>query len=338
MSSREVSSEKSSKLVMRLANRTQTCDNDWTYGWKKSGKTTMTVTTSHQLTPKDLAEAIGVSESSLRRWVDSGEIRMSRTVGGHRRIPLPEAIQFIRKIGANVVRPDLLGLQLESGMEAAHMPELSDEQKLFDVLRAGQRHTARGLLHSWYLDGQSTSTLFDGPVRGAMHRMGELWNHDPRGILIEHQATEICIEAIASLRALLPAPEEHAPLALGGAPENDPYLLPTMMADAVLAEVGFRVVDFGANTPVELLAGEALQRGAKLVWLSISTPQDARKMRAAIRKLANLLIKHRIDVVLGGRHHLECAPRGLQNVSMVSSMGELAAFARGILSGKAGVK
>lgn len=307
-------------------------------GILESFKTIMIVTSLQQLTPKNLAEAIGVSESSLRRWVDSGDIRMSRTVGGHRRIPLPEAIQFIRKIGANVVRPDLLGLQAPSGLEAGHLPELPDDEKLFEVLRAGQRQAARGLLLSWYLEGRAMPALFDGPVRGAMHRLGELWHHDRRGILIEHEATEICIEAIASMRTLLPVPDERAPLALGGAPTDDPYLLPTMMAGTVLAEVGFREVDFGTNTPVELLASEALERGARLVWLSISTQQDLRPVRAAIRKLASVLLKHRVELVMGGRHHLECAPRGLANVSLVDSMGELAAFGRGILSGKASLK
>src|SRR5688572_21462079 len=62
------------------------------------------------LTTKDLAEAIGASESSLRRWTNSGAIQTSRTVGGHRRIPLSEAIRFIRSSGATVVRPQLLGL------------------------------------------------------------------------------------------------------------------------------------------------------------------------------------------------------------------------------------
>src|SRR3954469_4133419 len=61
------------------------------------------------LTTNDVAMAIGASESSLRRWTNSGAIRTHRTVGGHRRIPLSEAIRFIRETGATVVRPDLLG-------------------------------------------------------------------------------------------------------------------------------------------------------------------------------------------------------------------------------------
>src|SRR5688500_324070 len=61
------------------------------------------------LTPKELADAIGASESSLRRWVDRGRLPVSRTAGGHRRIPLATAIRFIRETGATVVRPELLG-------------------------------------------------------------------------------------------------------------------------------------------------------------------------------------------------------------------------------------
>jgi len=62
------------------------------------------------LTPKDLADAIGVSESSMRRWVDSGRLKMTRTAGGHRRIEINEAIRFIRESGTPVVHPEILGL------------------------------------------------------------------------------------------------------------------------------------------------------------------------------------------------------------------------------------
>ena len=67
------------------------------------------------LSPRDLADAIGVSESSLKRWADAGKIQVSRTDGGHRRIPLAEAVRFIRATGAQVVRPDILGINCATG-------------------------------------------------------------------------------------------------------------------------------------------------------------------------------------------------------------------------------
>ena len=60
----------------------------------------------------------------------------------------------------------------------------------------GHARVARGLILSWYLDGRTLPALFDGPVRAAMHKVGDLWRHDPRGILVEHRATEICAAAV----------------------------------------------------------------------------------------------------------------------------------------------
>ena len=63
------------------------------------------------LTPKDLADAIGASERSVRRWLDAGTVKVTRTAGGHRRIALEEAVRFIRASGQQVVRPEILGVQ-----------------------------------------------------------------------------------------------------------------------------------------------------------------------------------------------------------------------------------
>ena len=60
------------------------------------------------LSPRQFAEAIGVSESSVRRWADDGRIQMTRTAGGHRKIARSDALRFIRTTSAQVVRPDLL--------------------------------------------------------------------------------------------------------------------------------------------------------------------------------------------------------------------------------------
>ncbi|MCX5741316.1 MAG: helix-turn-helix domain-containing protein, partial [Proteobacteria bacterium] len=62
------------------------------------------------LSPRDLAEALGVSESSLKRWVDSGRITATRTDGGHRKIRLSEAVRFIRESGSPIVHPELLDM------------------------------------------------------------------------------------------------------------------------------------------------------------------------------------------------------------------------------------
>jgi excisionase family DNA binding protein len=287
------------------------------------------------LTPKELAEVIGASESSLRRWVDSGSIRMSRTAGGHRRIPIAEAVRFIRESGATVVRPDLLGLEdvARAGGAGGIVAAVPDEQRLFEALAGGERKVAGGLIVSWYLAGRSLAEVFDGPVRGAMHRVGELWRHEARGILVEHRATEICAAAVERLRELMPAVDERAPLAVGGAPPGDPYVLPSRMAGLVLAEAGWRDVNFGANTPVELLAEEAVARAARVVWLSVSAKPAGKDARLGIERLAAGLAKRRIELVVGGSRAGDYDLASVANVKVIDSMAGLAAFARGLTRG-----
>ena len=283
------------------------------------------------LTPRELADAIGVSESALRRWVDAGDIRMSRTAGGHRRIPLQEAIRFIRQRGATLVRPEIIGLEvLQKKSGASSTGGASDA--LFDALRAGERSLARGIILSQYLDGTNLPELFDGLLRDAMERVGNLWAHDARGIMVEHRATEICLDALAALRALVPLADNDAPLALGGAPEGDPYQIPSTVASLVLRETGFREINFGAHCPLQLLGSEAIERNAQLVWVSISTDENKAVIRTDLRKLAAQLAGKKVELVVGGRFAGELVPRGLKQVHHVNSMGELSAFALGVLS------
>ena len=278
------------------------------------------------LTTNDVAEAIGASESSLRRWTNSGAIRTSRTVGGHRRIPLSEAIRFIRESGATVVRPELLGLSgisvspLSGGGAAG--PQ-GVEDAIYRALVDGDARAARGQIIGLYLGGMSPAAMFDGPVGRGMHRVGELWQHAARGILVEHRATDICIQAVA------PPPDSDAPVAVGGAPAGDPYLLPSLMVAAVLADAGYRETNYGAHTPLDGLAEAAAEQKASLVWLSVSTPAQEAELQRGVEKLSKALRQHDATLVVGGRHAGEIQPRRLPNVHVLQTMAELSAFARG---------
>ena len=69
------------------------------------------------LSPKDLAQAIGVSESSIKRWVDNGEIQATKTAGGHRRIPISEAVRFLRETRSGLVNPEAIGFDVYRELE-----------------------------------------------------------------------------------------------------------------------------------------------------------------------------------------------------------------------------
>ncbi len=252
------------------------------------------------ISPRELAEAIGVSESSLKRWADEGVIKVSRTAGGHRRIAVGEAIRFIRATRCPLVRPEILGLRDAAGTADDVLSPESASDRLFAHLRDGAARQARALVASSYLSGQSVAQIADGPIQSAMERLGEMWKHDPAGIFIEHRAVDICTQAIHQLRQLVDTQPQNE-LALGGAASGDPYVLPSLLAATALAADGWRTINLGPDTPVESLLMACEHCRPIVVWLSVSSVGDARDLERGLVTLAEQLAAREIPLVVGGR-------------------------------------
>ncbi len=264
------------------------------------------------LSPKDLALAIGASESSLKRWTDQGLLVVSRTAGGHRRIPLPEAIRFVRSRRLPLVKPEILGLPASFGVESDLRPGEHDrpDDVFTDLLRAGHDIGARNHLVERFMRGETIAALADGPIRSAMRDLGEFWKQGPEGILIEHRATEICAMVIQDLRSMV-TPEQPRGTAIGGSLGGDPYKLPPLIAASVLNECGVHAVNLGADTPVEVLEiaafGPETDERPDILWLNASSVSDPDTASRRIAELAARCTNAGILFCIGGReaHRLE---------------------------------
>jgi len=285
---------------------------------------------SRLLSPRELARAIGVSESSVKRWADDGKIRVQRTAGGHRRIALSEAIRFVRDSRSPLVKPELLGLQDVAALNQ-RVPSTRDEaEQFYEYLLAGAEAEARGLVLSLYLEGRGIAEIVDGPIRDAMERLGELWQHGEEGIFHEHRATDICIQALSQLRLAL-RPSAAAPRAVGGAPSGDPYILPSLSAATILLAEGFQAVNLGPNIPLPSLEKAIEELDPVLVWLSVSNLDRPEALRREARQLLQFLEPRGAMLLLGGRRRDELELEPLPNLYVGASMGELAALARGLV-------
>ncbi len=271
------------------------------------------------LSTAEFAEAIGVSESSVRRLADSGELRIQRTKGGHRRIPVAEAIRYVRDSQAQVARPDLLGLVTNIADSNAN----SYQDRLLAALSEGHYNAVIGLLQAMYVAGISVAEICDGPIRFAMHSIGSQWPRNKRSIFIEHRATVLCVRALCQIRQSLPDIEENASTAMGAAPQDDPYLLPSLMASLVLHECGFDEVNLGPNTPVDVLTDSVEDEKPDVVWLSISNPLRSRTHHREIERLSELVHGYGGLFLIGGQN--AATYRGSCG-GQCGSMGELKKF------------
>jgi len=273
--------------------------------------------------PREFAEAIGVSESSVRRWADRGKIAITKTEGGHRKIAQSEALRFVRETQTNVAHPELLELTSETSEEETN-------QQILSALESGDETQLNRLLRGLYLQGESVASICDGPLRFALQQIGSRWPEDDRAIFVEHRATALVHRALVQLRQHLPALSDGAPLAIGAAPSDDPYLLPSMMAATTLADVGFRDMNLGPNTPLEVLGEAAQEEKASLIWVAITAPLKSPRGNQAIQQLAKAAQDIGAVLVLGGRSANLPPHKQPSNVQLFGSMTEMAAFAKGL--------
>lgn len=288
------------------------------------------------LSPKELAEAIGVSESSIKRWVDEGRIDAFRTAGGHRRIALTEALRAVREGSYPVLRPDILGMPELRGRDtsAGGSPDTL-VATLSAALMDGRGNDVRATLFGAWLAGASVAELLDGPMAAAMRHIGGLWHHMAEGILIEHRATDLCEQTLHIWRSLLPPPPADAPVAVGGAPSGDLYSLPSLMAATTLVAEGIREINLSKETPIPTLTQAASRYKAKLVWLAMSVDRTASqqaRLNSEIETLASHVAAAGSHLLLGGRAVPDTfANRQRDHIHVVGSFTELAAFARGLV-------
>jgi methanogenic corrinoid protein MtbC1 len=283
------------------------------------------------LSPKQLGQAIGVSESSLKRWIDDGLIDVIRTSGGHRRVELAEAIRFVRQRGYTVKDPSVLGLTAADD-ETGRADNTQLAEHFYDLLSNGRDKEFMAAVTRLYLDGHTMSEIIDGPIRAGMNQIGELWHNNPDGIGIEHRATDICIRTLGYMHSLIRPTAPNAPVAVGGAPAGDMHLISSLCVSLVLAEQGWREVNLGANTPWDQLLSVAKQEQASMAWVSMTAEPNADYAKK-LRELANALASSSCQIIVGGRQLNDAILRlDLDNLHAARSMVELQSFSKGLLA------
>jgi excisionase family DNA binding protein len=281
------------------------------------------------LTSRQLADSLGVSESSVKRWVDDGSIAADRTAGGHRRIPLAEAIGYIRRQRATLSKPHLLPLETApqiGGVDGAAA------QKLLDAMVCDRPAEARAIISGRYLGGAGIASIADNLIRPVLHELGDLWHHGPEGILLEHRAVDTCVHALTEIGSWLPSVPDSAPAAVTAGGPGDPYLLPPMLASLVLRECGIRAHNLGPSTPLETVGLAMSKYGARLCTISISSPPGPRS-EAAWLALEQAVADMGGRILMGGRSCAALPEKVRERVRARDSMTELAAYATGWLEG-----
>ena len=229
---------------------------------------------------------LGVSVSTVKRWVDAGELRACRTVGKHRMISASEVLRFAQSREMPTADP----------VGAVEGPEA-----LAAALGQGRDGEARSIVLSAALAGGDAAALADELIRPAMERIGLDWEAGVLDVFQEHRATRVVESAVIDLIHRAPAAQPGAPLALGASAEGDPYTLPGLLAELTLRGLGWEAINLGTSLPMASLARAIRTLRPRLAWLSADHPADPGRFAAEFPAVADAAAGSGTALIVGGR-------------------------------------
>jgi MerR family transcriptional regulator, light-induced transcriptional regulator len=204
----------------------------------------------------ELARMWNVSESTVKRWADSGDLTCVKTRGGHRRFTLGEISRFQRAQGFDAVG-SLTPIADSEGSEERPEIERALERLDFDALAeifrlralAGDTDGVETVLARCYLRGIPPIDMLERILTPALHAIGELWVRGEVTVADEHLATRTTVDAVTRLHPNLIRRSPNGRAAVVGCPEGELHEVAIRCVASLLDLEGWTTVSLGMNTP-----------------------------------------------------------------------------------------
>jgi excisionase family DNA binding protein len=271
-----------------------------------------------------VAEALGVSVTTVKRWVDDGILPAYRTPGGHRKLLAADVKRLARE--GHLPQSDLSRLD----------PRVADPgpaaltATLETALTAGNGAAVRAAIRDAYRQaGLPVEAIADQVIAPAMARLGHGWESGAIDVLHEHRGTQLCKAALYELKAELEVNAERGrPVAVGGAPEGDHYTLPSLLAQMALLDVGWDAVNVGPNTPAASFRRALTELRPRLLWVSVSYLADPERFIGEFRELYRAALAAGVAVAVGGSALRDEVRQRIPYTTHGDGLTHLVAFAR----------
>lgn len=282
------------------------------------------------LKTQQVAKALRVSVSTVKRWVDTGALKATRTLGKHRLIPLSEAIRLARSLN----RP-LSGYEAQVGSPVPNSGSINDGRRdlVTELFQKGAIPQAKAELRAIIESGVGAVALADSLIRPVMERVGHGWEEGSLDVYQEHEASQataaVLNEAVDKVSREQPG---HGPLALGATPEGDFYQLSILLGELVLRELGWQVRNLGPNLPLRSLTKAVEECSPRLVYFSINYLNNEDQFVQEYSRFFEAAASRGVAVIVGGRALGPGLRARLVYASFGERMAHLGEFAQRLIS------
>lgn len=246
------------------------------------------------LSTTEVGRLFDVHPSTVKRWCDRGRLSFSRTRGGHRRIPLSEALLRARQEG--IAMPlhtfgEDAGAVWEVTLAAADRGDFGPARTLAEGWLEAREFEAIGdlIVHLGRQPDVDLSRLFDEGVRDFMREVGCRWEEGRLSVGEEHLLSETMTEALHCLRHRVSrerAMGDGSPVAVIGCADGERHDLGARCVQIALEGNGWKVRFLGADVPMEEWTALQQETGAALVGVSFSPLRAPADVLRCVRRLS----------------------------------------------------
>ena len=275
--------------------------------------------------PKKVANAIGVSESSLKRWCDAGFIKAVKTAGGHRRVTRAEVVAFVRRKSYALRDPMAIGLPDIRDVQFAGIDQA--RVNFQSAMLEADKQKSQKILCSLFIRGHIVAEIFDRVISPVFTEIGNMWESGKIDVYQERMATQVCYQSLLQMRTIIPEVDDTAPIAIGASLEDNQYQLATLGVELCLKNSGWQATSLGENIPLNSLLLAANDIKPSFIWISataIPDPESFVKKINAFSESVSALTK----VVIGGQAVSSKIRDGLKAVHYCENFAQLVLLAR----------
>jgi len=257
------------------------------------------MTIKRTFSTREVAQMWNVSESTIKRWADSGGLCCLRTPGGHRRFHLEDISDFQTTRGFEAT-----GFLTTEKWEEPDIEE-SLNRKRFDKVRQlifylatqNQRKRVKDLLERLYIRGMGLVDLYDDVLLPVVQNSHQALATGSLTFGQERLVRNNLDEAMSLLFPQLICRRKSGKTGLCAAPDEF-CRIPVNAISRILETEGWECLNLGGNMPFEAMAEMVEQEPVNLVCVVSSSPQQP--MDKSFESLSEAANNYRIPIVLTG--------------------------------------
>lgn len=216
-------------------------------------------------------------------------------------------LQLLKRLLDLGMRPGkIVGLKesdlntLAQAMQSEQTEEPTDPARLNELMECVAYHKTQRLweLLEQTLIQQGMKVFVIETIAPLIYRIGDKWAKGELKIFEEHFLTRQLTQFLDSVISKMPVNAYSTPVLLATLP-GEPHSLGLLMLEGLLRERGVRVINLGAEVPMDQLTQATKQYQVKSILLSFSGAYNSNGLRTELIELAERL-PDTISIYVGG--------------------------------------